>query len=210
MAPATTHIEADRSLFDPVKQVKTSTNATISSQAPLILATVRCLVVDLVEQFNGGHPGTPMGAASTGLAVWGSSMKFNPNNANWFNRDRFVLSNGHACLLQYIYLHLCGYKSWTLEMLKRYHSRDFIHSQAAGHPEIEFEGIEVTTGPIGQGIANAVGLAMASKHLAAVFNREGHSIVDNKIWAMVGDGDLQEGIFSEGEYHLGLSPVFHC
>jgi dihydroxyacetone synthase len=117
-------------------------------------------------------------------------------------------SNGHACLLQYIYLHLCGYPTWTLEMLKRYHSRDFLHSQAAGHPEIEFEGIELTTGPLGQGLANAVGLAMASKHLAATFNQDDHQIVDNKIWVMSGDGCLQEGVGQEGEFNVHLPHRF--
>lgn len=207
MTPSLTtkqQVPADAPIYAPVKEVDVN---AITLSADEVLATVRCLTADIVEQFNGGHPGTPMGAASIGLALWGYAMKFNPKNAGWVNRDRFVLSNGHACLLQYIYLHLCGYPTWTLAMLKRYHSRDYIHSQAAGHPEIEFEGIEVTTGPLGQGIANAVGLAMASKHLASRFNQDGSTIIDNKIWVMSGDGCLQEGIGQEaisfaGHLHL--------
>ncbi|MCO5563419.1 hypothetical protein L7F22_017061 [Adiantum nelumboides] len=190
-------VQADRPLTAPPKSVPLT--APLSNAAE-VLSVVRCLAADLVQQFNGGHPGTAMGAAAIGLALWGGegTMRFDPDDAAWIDRDRFVLSAGHACLLQYIYLHLAGYKSWTLDMLKRYHSPDFVHSQAAGHPEIEFEGIEVTTGPLGQGIANAVGLAMASKHFAAHFNRPGgHDIVGAKVWCMTGDGCLQEGVGQE-------------
>lgn len=155
---------------------------------------MRCLTADLVQQYNGGHPGTAMGAAAIGLALWGDVMRFNPKNASWLDRDRFVLSAGHACLLQYIYMHFSGYPTWTLDMLKRYHSRDFVGSQAAGHPEIEFEGVEVTTGPLGQGIANSVGLAMAGKHFAARFNKPDAKVVNSKVWCMTGDGCLQEGV----------------
>ncbi len=116
-----------------------------AASIPKILGTVRCLAADLVQQFNGGHPGTAMGAAAIGVALFASGienggMRYNPKDAQWINRDRFVLSAGHACLFQYIFLHLTGYRTWTLGMLKRYHSRDFIGSQAHGHPEIECEG----------------------------------------------------------------------
>lgn len=204
MAPApTTAIPA----HTPITQPPKAANSSLAEVAPEVLATVRCLAADLVQQFNGGHPGTAMGAAAIGLALWGDIMRFNPNNPNWLDRDRFVLSAGHACLLQYIYLHLCGYKTWTMDMLKRYHSRDFIGSQSAGHPEIEFEGVEVTTGPLGQGVANAVGLAMASKHFAARYNKEDCKVVNNKIYCMTGDGCIQEGIGCEAlsmAGHLGL------
>lgn len=169
------------------------------SQAPLVLSTVRCLAADLVQQFDGGHPGTAMGAAAIGLALWGHSMRFNPEVPGWIARDRFVLSAGHACLLQYIYLHLTGYKAWSLEMLRRYHSPHFKGSLAAGHPEVEFEGIEVTTGPLGQGVANAVGLAIAGKHLAAKYNQNDFEAVGQRVWCFSGDGCLQEGVGMEGE-----------
>lgn len=173
------------------------------SQAPLVLSTVRCLAADLVQQFSGGHPGTALGAASIGLALWGYAMKYNAREPGWIARDRFVLSAGHACLLQYMYLHLAGYAAWPLEMLKRYHSPDFKGSLAAGHPEVEFEGIEVTTGPLGQGVANAVGLAIAGKHLGAKYNRDGFQAVGDRVWCFSGDGCLQEGVGMEGKPRRG-------
>jgi len=154
-----------------------------------------------------------MGAAAIGVALWRHLMRYNPKNPDWFNRDRFILSAGHACLWQYIHLHLSGYDAWTLNALKQYHNPEFgvrfstllIESIslpsstqiAAGHPEIEFPGIELTTGLLGQGIANAVGLAIASKHLAATYNRPNFDIVNNKIWCFTGDGCLQEGVGQE-------------
>lgn len=108
-----------------------------------------------------------------------------------------MLSVGHACLLQYLMLHFSGYKPWTLDAIKNYHA-PVIHGMAAGHPEIEFPGIEVTTGPLGQGIANAVGMAIAGKQLGAQFNKDGFPLIDGKIWAMTGDGCLQEGVGCEG------------
>lgn len=171
----------------------------------LSLKTIRCLVSDLVQQYNGGHPGGAMGMAAIGIALWKYILKYNPKNANWFNRDRFVLSNGHTCLFQYVFLHLVGYESFTMNQLKKYHAPEV--SQCAGHPEIEFEGIEVTTGPLGQGIANAVGLAIASKNLAANYNKPDLDLVDNKIYCMVGDACIQEGVGLEAislAGHLGL------
>ncbi|KAK4234467.1 dihydroxyacetone synthase [Achaetomium macrosporum] len=134
--------------------------------------------------------------AAIGVALWKYVMKYSPNNPNYFNRDRFVLSNGHTCLFQYTFLHLTGYKHMTFEQLKPYHSSRY-DSFAPSHPEIEHEGIEVTTGPLGQGIANAVGLAMATKHLADQYNKPGYSLVDNTTWCMIGDACLQEGVALE-------------
>ncbi|KAK5119586.1 hypothetical protein LTR85_007415 [Meristemomyces frigidus] len=161
-----------------------------------VLKSYRCLIADLCEQFNMGHPGSAMGMAAIGVALWKYAMKYSPKNANFFNRDRFVLSNGHACLFQYAFLHLTGYKNMTFEQLTSYHS-DRWDSYCPGHPEIEHEGIEVTTGPLGQGIANAVGLAMATKHLGAVYNRPGYDMVNNMTWVTIGDACLQEGLGME-------------
>ncbi|XWW96093.1 hypothetical protein V2A60_004063 [Cordyceps javanica] len=162
----------------------------------LVLNQFRCLIADLCQQFNGGHPGSAMGMAAIGIALWKYVMRYSPNNPSFFNRDRFVLSNGHTCLFQYTFLHLTGYKDMTLEQLKSYHSARY-DSICPGHPEIEIEGIEVTTGPLGQGVANAVGLAMATKSLAATYNRPGFELINNTTWCMVGDACLQEGVALE-------------
>ncbi|KAL2072434.1 hypothetical protein VTL71DRAFT_11777 [Oculimacula yallundae] len=161
-----------------------------------VLRTFRCLIADLCEQFKGGHPGSAMGMAAIGVALWKYVMDYSPENPDYFNRDRFVLSNGHTCLFQYTFLHLVGYKNMTFDQLKSYHS-DRTDSFCPGHPEIEHEGIEVTTGPLGQGIANAVGLAMATKHLGATYNRPDFPVVDNTTWCMIGDACLQEGVALE-------------
>lgn len=137
-----------------------------------------------------------MGMAAIGVALWKYVMRYSPNNPNYFNRDRFVLSNGHTCLFQYTFLHLVGYKHMTLDQLKSYHSARY-DSFCPGHPEIEHDGIEVTTGPLGQGIANAVGLAMATKHLAAVYNKPNYELINNTTWCMIGDACLQEGVALE-------------
>ena len=131
--------------------------------------------------------------AAIGIALWRYVMKYAPHTPGYFNRDRFVLSNGHTCLFQYTFLHLTGYKDMTFDQLKSYHS-DRVDALCPGHPEIEHEGIEVTTGPLGQGISNAVGLAMATKNLAATFNRPGYDLVSNHTWCMIGDACLQEGV----------------
>lgn len=196
-------------------QVNESTNGKGNAEMELsmpieelTLRSLRVLFAELVQSYKGGHPGTPMGAAAIGVALWKHVMRFSSSNPLWHNRDRFVLSAGHACLLQYVFLHLVGYKAWTLDMIRRYHSKDFVGSLAAGHPEIEPDaGIEVTTGPLGQGIANAVGMAMAAKHLGATFNKPDYPIVDNTIWCFTGDGCIQEGIGQEAlsvAGHLGL------
>ncbi|KAI0199869.1 Transketolase, thiamine diphosphate binding domain-containing protein [Astrocystis sublimbata] len=161
-----------------------------------VLSTFRCLVADLCEQYKGGHPGSAMGMAAMGIALWRYVMGYSPENPKYFNRDRFVLSNGHACLFQYVLMHLVGYKHMTLDQLRSYHS-ERTDSFCPGHPEIEHEGIEVTTGPLGQGMANAVGLAVATKHLAATYNKPGFSVVSNKVWCVVGDACLQEGVALE-------------
>lgn len=134
--------------------------------------------------------------AAIGIALWKYTMKYSPTNPNFLNRDRFVLSNGHACLFQYTFLHLTGYEQMTWEQLLSYHSERF-DLITPGHPEIEIDGIEVTTGPLGQGVANAVGLAMATKHLGAVYNRPGLELINNMTWCMIGDACLQEGVGME-------------
>ncbi|PWY77683.1 transketolase [Aspergillus eucalypticola CBS 122712] len=160
-----------------------------------VLKSFRLLISDLCQQFGGGHPGYDgaIGMAAIGVALWRYVMRYAPHTPDYFNRDRFILSNGHTCLFQYAFLHLTGYKAMTFEQLKSYHS-DRVDALCPGHPEIEHEGIEVTTGPLGQGIANAVGLAMATKNLAANFNRPGYDVVSNHTWCMIGDACLQEGV----------------
>jgi dihydroxyacetone synthase len=168
----------------------------------LVLQNFRILVADLCEQFNMGHPGSAIGMAALGVALWKYTMKYAPHQPTWFNRDRFLLSNGHACLFQYCNHYLAGYKAMTWEQLLSYHS-ERPDSLCPGHPEIEHEGIELTTGPLGQGIANAVGLAMASKHLAATYNRPGYDVVSNHIWVTVGDACMQEGVGCEAFSYAG-------
>lgn len=151
--------------------------------------------------------------AAIGTALWAHVMNYAPHTPDYPNRDRFVLSNGHTCLFQYCFQHLSGYKSMTLDQLKSYHSKDW-HALCPGHPEIEHEGVEVTTGPLGQGVSNAVGLAVASKHLAATYNRPGFEVVGNHTWCMVGDACLQEGVALEaislaGHWELGNLTVIY-
>jgi transketolase len=160
----------------------------------LAINTIRLLAVDATFHSNSGHPGAPMGMAPVAHVLWNKFMKFNPKNPKWLNRDRFVLSNGHGCMLQYALLHLFGY-ALSIDDLKKFRSVDSI---TPGHPEAhDTPGIEVTTGPLGQGICNAVGLAMAQAHTAAVFNKEGFPIVDNYTYCFLGDGCLMEGVSSE-------------
>ncbi|KAF9890549.1 hypothetical protein FE257_005680 [Aspergillus nanangensis] len=165
----------------------------LSKDHDLVLRTFRMLIADLCQQFGGGHPGGAIGMAAIGVALWRYVMRYAPHTPDYFNRDRFVLSNGHTCLFQYSFLHLTGYKAMTFEQLKSYHS-DRVDALCPGHPEIEHEGIEVTTGPLGQGVANAVGLAIASKNLAAKYNQPGFDLVNNHTWCMIGDACLQEGV----------------
>lgn len=172
------------------------TAQSLTAEQDLVLKTFRLLIADLCQQFKGGHPGGAIGMAAIGVALWKYVMVYAPQAPDFFNRDRFVLSNGHTCLFQYTFLYLTGYPAMTFEQLKSYHSKQE-DSFAPGHPEIEHEGIEVTTGPLGQGVANAVGMAIASKHLAADFNRPGYEVVNNHIWCMTGDACLQEGVALE-------------
>lgn len=155
---------------------------------------IRFLSIDAVQQANSGHPGMPMGMADIAEVLWHDFLKHNPLNPNWSNRDRFILSNGHGCMLQYALLHLTGY-DLTIDDLKQFRQ---LHSKTPGHPEYGYTpGIETTTGPLGQGLANAVGMAIAEKHLAAVFNRPDFAMVDHFIYCFIGDGDLMEGISHE-------------
>ncbi|GAA5904952.1 hypothetical protein JCM8208_007235 [Rhodotorula glutinis] len=156
--------------------------------------TIRTLALDTVNKANSGHPGAPMGMAPAAHVLFSRFFQCNPKNAQWVNRDRFVLSNGHACALQYSLLHLLGYKV-SIEDLKKFRQLDSI---TPGHPELGVtEGIEVTTGPLGQGFANAVGLAIAQAHLGATFNKDNFSIFDNYTYMFTGDGCLMEGVASE-------------
>lgn len=130
--------------------------STSADDLALVLQSFRLLIADLCQQYNMGHPGSAIGMAAIGVALWKYSMRYAPHSPDWFNRDRFLLSNGHACLFQYANLYLAGYRDMTWEQLRSYHS-ERPDSLCPGHPEIEHEGIELTTGPLGQGIANAVG-----------------------------------------------------
>ena len=160
----------------------------------LSINTLRLLAVDAVQKANSGHPGAPLGCAPMAYLLFHKLMKHNPANSKWADRDRFVLSNGHASALLYGTLFLAGYDV-TLEDLKSFRQWD---SRTPGHPERgHTDGVEVTTGPLGQGIAMAVGMAMAEKHLAAVYNRPGFEVVDHHTYAMLGDGDLMEGVSHE-------------
>jgi transketolase len=155
---------------------------------------IRALAMDAVQAANSGHPGAPMGMADMALALWGRHLRHNPSNPAWANRDRFVLSNGHGSMLIYALLHLTGYKL-PIDELKNFRQ---LHSKTAGHPEVGVTpGVETTTGPLGQGISNAVGMALAEKLLAAEFNRPGHTIVDHHTYVFLGDGCLMEGISHE-------------
>lgn len=151
--------------------------------------------MDAVQAANSGHPGAPMGMADIAEVLWRSYLKHNPANPQWADRDRFVLSNGHGSMLLYSLLHLTGYEDFPIEQLRNFRQMGY---KTAGHPEYEVGGpIETTTGPLGQGITNAVGMAMAEKMLAAEFNRPGHEVVDHKTWVFLGDGCLMEGISHE-------------
>src|ERR1700728_966412 len=173
----------------------------------LSIDTLRLLAVDTVEKAKSGHPGAPLGCAPIAYLLFHKLMKHNPAHFKWADRDRFVLSNGHAAALLYSSLFLSGYKV-TLDDLKSFRQ---LHSKTPGHPEAgETEGVEVTTGPLGQGLAMSVGLAAAEKHLAAVYNKPGLDIVDHHTYVLCGDGDLMEGVSHEAASlagTLGLGKV---
>lgn len=176
--------------------------------SPEFLANaIRILSIDAVEKAQSGHPGMPLGMADIAFVLWQHFLKHNPKNPRWFNRDRFMLSNGHGSMLHYALLHLTGY-DLSLEELKHFRQ---LHSKTPGHPEYgETPGVETTTGPLGQGIANAVGMALSEKMLAARFNRPGYSLIDHYTYAFAGDGCLMEGISHEAcslAGTLGLSKL---
>jgi transketolase len=179
-----------------------------TSVESLCVNSIRFLAIDAINKSNSGHPGLPMGCAPMAFALWDKVLRHNPRNPGWFNRDRFVLSAGHGCMLLYALLHLTGYDSVSLEDIKQFRQWE---SRTPGHPEtFETPGVEVTTGPLGQGISNAVGLAIAEAHLAATFNRPGHTLVDHYTYALMGDGCNQEGVASEAASlagHLGLGKL---
>ncbi len=174
----------------------------------LCINSIRFLAIDAVEKAKSGHPGLPMGAAPMAYVLWDKFMRVNPKNPDWFNRDRFVLSAGHGCMLQYALLYLAGFDSVTLDDIKQFRQWE---SRTPGHPEnFETPGVEVTTGPLGQGIANAVGLAMAEAHLAGRFNKPDCNLVDHYTYVILGDGCNMEGVSGEAcslAGHLGLGKL---
>eukprot|EP01112_Ceratiomyxa_fruticulosa_P020809 TRINITY_DN7192_c0_g1_i1.p1 TRINITY_DN7192_c0_g1~~TRINITY_DN7192_c0_g1_i1.p1 ORF type:complete len:688 (-),score=147.30 TRINITY_DN7192_c0_g1_i1:102-2165(-) len=167
--------------------------------------TIRLFSADMVQKANSGHPGAPMGMAPVAHVLWTEFMRYNPHNPDWFNRDRFVLSNGHACALLYTLLHFTGYESVPFAEIEKFRQVD---SKTPGHPERHLtKGVEVSTGPLGQGLANAVGLAIGQAHFAARFNKPEYDLINNYTYVFCGDGCLQEGITSEAcslAGHLGL------
>src|ERR1700743_786855 len=177
----------------------------------LSIDTLRLLAVDAVEKAKSGHPGAPLGCAPIAYLLFHKLMKHNPAHAKWPDRGRFVLSNGHASALLYSTLHLCGYKV-TIDDLKQFRQ---LHSITPGHPEAgETDGVEVTTGPLGQGLAMSIGRAMAGKHVPAGYNKPGLDIVDHHTYVLCGDGDLMEGVSHEaaslaGTLGLGKLIVFY-
>ena len=189
----------------------TTQNKTLSPTQldELCINTIRFLAVDAVQKANSGHPGLPMGAAPMAYVLWTRFLRYAPLQPLWPNRDRFVLSAGHGCMLLYSLLHLTGY-DMPLAELKQFRQWG---SKAAGHPEYSLaDGIETTTGPLGQGFGNGVGMAIAEKYLAAHFNRPDHELVNYKIYGIVSDGDLMEGVASEAASlagHLGLNNLIY-
>jgi len=175
----------------------------------LCINTIRTLSLDAVQKANSGHPGLPLGMAPAAYILWTKFLRHNPKNPKWFNRDRFLLSAGHGSMLIYSLLHLTGY-DLTLDDLKQFRQ---LHSKTPGHPEnFMTPGVEITTGPLGQGFANGVGMGMAQKHLAARFNQKGLPVIDHHIYAIVSDGDLMEGVSYESASmagHLGLDNLIY-
>ncbi|HMA30909.1 MAG TPA: transketolase, partial [Casimicrobiaceae bacterium] len=178
--------------------------SSIKRQPPALDAmcvdTLRFLSVDAVQKANSGHPGLPLGAAPMACVLWTRFLKHNPANRHWFDRDRFVLSAGHGSMLLYSLLHLTGY-ALSLEQIKQFRQWG---SLTPGHPERGLTpGVEVTTGPLGQGFANAVGMAVAERFLAATFNGDGPAVVDHFTYVLCGDGDLMEGVSAEAASFAG-------
>ena len=173
--------------------METAEKTTTSLEA-LCINTVRILAADAVQKADSGHPGTAMALAPLGHLLWSKMMNYNPQDPHWPNRDRFILSAGHACMLQYSYLYLTGY-DLTLNDIKKFRQ---LHSKTPGHPEYGLlDGIEATTGPLGQGFANGVGMGIAQKWLADRYNKPGFDLFDYNIYVICSDGDIMEGISSE-------------
>ncbi|MCB0021233.1 MAG: transketolase, partial [Anaerolineales bacterium] len=174
-----------------------------------LVNTIRMLAADAVQEAESGHAGMPMGMAQAAVTLWTQYMRYNPSNAHWFDRDRFVLSAGHGSILLYALLHLTGYPM-TMADLKQFRQWG---SKTPGHPEYNHApGIETTTGPLGQGFANGIGMALAECWLAARFNRPDHTVIDHYTYGIVSDGDLMEGIASEAASlagHLQLGKVIY-
>ncbi|WP_296272991.1 transketolase [Rhodoferax sp.] len=180
-------------MAETIQNPPATTSTPVASHADMANA-IRALSMDAVQAANSGHPGAPMGMADMAVALWGSHLKHNPANPKWLDRDRFVLSNGHSSMLLYSVLHLTGYKL-PIKELKNFRQ---LHSKTPGHPEVDVTpGVETTTGPLGQGITNAVGMALAEKLLAQEFNRDGLDVVNHHTYAFMGDGCLMEGISHE-------------
>ena len=178
----------------------------MSQTDTLCINTIRMLAVDAIEKAKSGHPGLPLGAAPMAYVLWTRHLRFNPATPRWPNRDRFVLSGGHGSMLLYAMLHLMGYEL-PLAEIKNFRQWG---SLTPGHPERGHDGVEVTTGPLGQGISNAVGLAIGEAHMAARFNREGFPLVDHYTYVIASDGDLMEGVANEAcalAGHLGLGKL---
>jgi transketolase len=175
----------------------------------LCINTIRTLSIDAIQKANSGHPGLPLGMAPTAYVLWTKFLRHNPKNPKWFGRDRFLLSAGHGSMLIYSLLHLTGY-DLSMDDIKQFRQ---LHSRTPGHPEnVMTAGVEITTGPLGQGFANGVGMGIAQAHLAAKFNRKGHSVVDNYIYCICSDGDLMEGVSYEAASiagHLKLGNLIY-
>ncbi|CAK9013841.1 unnamed protein product [Durusdinium trenchii] len=190
---------------DKAVRLATATEVDVDTEC---INAIRFLAVDAVNKANSGHPGAPMGQAPIGYLLFAEEMQYNPEDPKWVNRDRFVLSSGHGCMLQYSLLHLAGYDSVSIDDIKQFRQWG---SKTPGHPEnFETDGIEVTTGPLGMGISNAVGLAAAEAHLAAVYNKPGMELIDHYTYTIAGDGCMQEGISHEAcayAGHLGLGKL---
>jgi transketolase len=187
----------------------TTATKTKTDLDQLCINTIRTLSLDAIQKANSGHPGLPLGMAPTAYILWTRFMRHNPKNPKWFNRDRFLLSAGHGSMLIYSLLHLTGY-DLPLEQLKRFRQ---LHSQTPGHPEnILTPGVEITTGPLGQGFANGVGMGIAQAHLAAKFNKKGFPVIDHFIYCICSDGDLMEGVSYESASlagHLKLGNLIY-
>jgi len=195
----------------PPRNLLIMSDTDLDSRAETTIDTIRFLSVDMVEQANSGHPGAPMGLASVAYQIWAHHLRHDPQDPSWPNRDRFVLSCGHASALLYSLLHLSGY-DLPLEEIKNFRQ---LGSRTPGHPEYGLTpGVETTTGPLGQGLSNAVGMVLAQTHLAARFNREGFDLFDHRVWVLASDGDLMEGVTAEacsmaGHLRLAGLKVFY-